>query len=237
MRKLILIVLATVLMAGNAFGLSVSVQYNTAISDDTIPLAYATTGATMGSMSVTAFFSGASGVTGAWSGDGGAGGLASIDGVHLSEAGDTFGGMWQLVNGSQSILTRLIIDAGSGNSVFDVISNPNHSPGSARGWGFTVASASGFAGITATYSGAVTVDGKFYGDLFRYLTLDFSGGFGSQSTLAFIADTDNVRDLAGTTNIHNPSNAPEIVPEPSTVVLLGCGFVAGLLMYRRKRME
>lgn len=239
MRKLILTALATVLMATNAFALSVNVLYDNSPSGNTGPLSgYATTGAMMDAMSVRAYYD--DGVGGeyyrdaTWNGIG-IGGAATHTEFSLSESGDTFGGSWTLTNLSSSSLTKLFIDAGAGNSVFDVISNPNLSPGSARGWGFTVALASPDLAITATYSGAVSVDNTYYGDIYRYLTLEFDGGFGSRSSLAFISDTDNVKDLLGVTNLQVLSNAPEVVPEPSTLLLLGGGLV-GLLVYRRKRM-
>jgi len=176
-------------------------------------------------------------------------GVTLKDGGTLSLDGDSFGNpvydtngnflhvdSWILNTVSDSI-GYIIIDALSGNAVFDVW-NPETvngtkiygTPGSDWGieFGYNLDNygvLSDVANITVTYSNLVGVGHDPVdpvdpvGDLYGQLKIEFgAGGFLPTNYLSFQADTDSV--------------AP--VPEPGTMLLLGLG-LAGLIGYNRKR--
>lgn len=145
----------------------------------------------------------------------------------LSLDGSTWSSNWVLDLTADANITSIFIDAGTGNTVFDVINGVVGSANSSDGKVFN----SVFNGvtdsdyITATYSGAVGINGDSpVGDLFRYLTIDFTNGFTNTDTFTFNTDTDNLL-IPGDINP---------VPEPSTILLFGIG-ITGLVGYNRKR--
>ena len=179
----------------------------------------------MTGMEVTATFGDGGSTTGFWATTGATAGAASAAGWNLSLDGDTFTADWNFTYTNRS-LTNLFIDAGAGDTVFDVINSPSLSPGSSIGREIELSVDSPWD-INATYSGQVAVGGTVYGDLYRYLSLDFTEYVGTTGNLvSFRADTDNlVFPLE-----------PNPVPEPTTMILFGTG-IAGLAAIRRRKTK
>lgn len=189
---------------------------------------FATTGAMMDGMSVTAFFAGGTQETAFWAATVGDDGEAAGTGWSLSESGDTFSSFdpWALANASGLAIEMLLIDAGVGDSVFDItFGGLFGTDGSALGITFA---SSDTRDVTATYIDEVALTGfAVVGDLWRFLKLDFGAGIASGSpSFNFSADTDNL-ELPG-------DITP--VPEPSTLALFGIG-LAGLAFVRRRRKK
>lgn len=197
---------------------------------------YATDGNMMNGMAVTVYFSNSYSETVYWNS-----GNAIGTGWSLSETGDTYGGVWTLSNNTTSgqNIQRFFIDAGIGNSMFDVnfdsgaIGAGNSSgfssyetPGSARGWSFALQSGSGLD-ILATYSGPVGIGSNApVGDLYRYLDVQLtnSGGLASGANMTYITDTDSAQ------------LANDVKPTPdaaSTLGLLGIALM-GLAGLKRR---
>lgn len=184
-------------------------------------------------MEVTAKFSGTSGLlseeTVTWTDSGAKGSTYNWD--LIVSSGDTFSADWSLTNNETSYaLVSLYIDAGLGNTVFDVIydENKEYSQNSENGW--SVSSGPDYVS-SATYRGAVTVDNTWYDeltdtnrtDLYNTLTLSIRDTFFKTgdvgAVLTFRADTDK---LVST------------VPEPATFFLFGLG-VLGVAGVSRKK--
>ena len=179
----------------------------------------------MDGMEVTAFFVGGGSETVLWADTSAGAGAASGTGWLLSESGDTYGGLWTLLNNTGGGIASIFIDAGAGDSVYDV-GTLNSTDGSASGWTFQVVAGGGGLDIEATYSDVVSLTGDApVGDLWRNLEIAFTnaGGLGTGHSLTYITDTDNL-EFAGDINP---------VPEPASVTLLVLG-LAGLAA-RRKR--
>lgn len=142
----------------------------------------------------------------------------------LAETGDTFEGIWTLT--SQTDLTSLTIDAGAGDTMFDLaVSSGFGTPNSYNGWAFQLINPGSYSGdIQVTYSGPVSLVGDYpYGDLYRYMNIEFSSPF--VGVLTFRADTDNASlgdDITPT------------VPVPGALVLAGIGSTLVRLLRRRQ---
>jgi hypothetical protein len=234
MSKCIFVLAALVVLLGmrTAEAVVTVVFDNGTINSTTALTGFSTYGDMMDGMVVTAFFANSTSETLAWADTGlGSGGVTSGADWSLSESGDTFNSNWTLANHSSQTMTRLLIDAGPGNSVFDTqaIGDVGGTAGSERGWNFEVTNAYS-SDITATYRDAVALTGDApVGDLFRFLDVEFQGnGFVRNSWLTFRADTDNIL-FAGDIN--------PVVPEPASLaiwsLLGGVGIAVG--QWRRRR--
>ena len=184
---------------------------------------FATTGAMMNGLSVTANFVGGFSQTLLWATTGANSGGVTGTGWGLSLDGDTFSANWNFVfaPGASLQLTSLVLD---GTNALTILDTTNPSPGtqdSASGADFAiVGDATLDAATTATYSSVVGVSPNGpVGDLFQVVSVSF-GPNGVRSDFAFRQDTDNDARLT--------------VPEPSTLALAGL-LLAGMGAVARRR--
>ncbi|HEX7436892.1 MAG TPA: PEP-CTERM sorting domain-containing protein [Caldimonas sp.] len=188
---------------------------------------FATTGADMTGLNVTATFSNGFSQSLAWGTTGaGAGGVFGT-GWALTLSGDSFGGNWLFdFKGIEAQLTRLVLDGSTGLTVLDRSLPSPGTDGSANGLDFSFAGGTcGSCAATATYGGLTSIGAAAaVGDLFQKVTVDFTGGTGPRTDWSFVQDTDNdSRFVPG-------------VPEPETYALLlgGLGFVSWVARRRRQ---
>ena len=180
---------------------------------------FATSGDMMDGMVVTV--NGSS--TGAWADTGVGAGAASGTGWTLAESGDTFSSNWTFMSNLGT--TGVRIDAGAGSTMFDVIVDPELTPGSARGGPFELVSAGSYAGdIAVVYSGPIRLTGDpFQGDLYRFMNISFSSPF--TGNLVFLTDTDNASIIGDIT---------PTIPAPGALVLAGLGSAVVSWLRRRR---
>jgi hypothetical protein len=192
---------------------------------------FTTYGDMMNGMTVTATFSDGSSQTAIWATTGANAGAASgTDPWSLALSGDTWSSAWTLTNSRTDFvgLVSLAIDAGYGDSVFDIDWSPYPgTEGSADGNTFDRTSSNNFD-VIATYSNLVALTGDApVGDLYRNLSLSFVSPAGAPvglfGSMTFKADTDNL--------LFSGDIVP--TPEPATLLLLGFG-LAGLATLRKK---
>lgn len=211
---------------------SLVVNTNTGTVNQTTAItSSATDGADMVGMLVTAHFADSTSASAVWANTGATSGEAAGAGFtfRLSETGDTFGGDWTLTNQSAQAITRVVIDAGLGNSVFDINATTTGTLGSAAGLPFTRVSGATGLDIVATYYDAVALTGFApAGDLFRFLEVGFSnaGAFAAGRMMVFETDTDNILFAGDIT----PVAAPLPAAAGAGIVLLG-----GIGAARRRR--
>ena len=197
---------------------------------------FGTTGAQMDGMRVTAYFSDGTSAAADWADTGvDSGGVSVGNRFSLNEAGTTFSNNFTLRNLSPTLsLTRVYIDAGPGDTVFDIDwptpgSVSEGTPGSANGQRFVVTSANAWD-IDATYIDRVSLGAAApVGDLWRYLDITFTnvGGFAPGSVITYVTDTDNLLFAGDLTPVPLPPAVLGGAP------LLGLALVWGSVNRRR----
>jgi hypothetical protein len=212
----------------------VTINFNPGTTQVTTGLTgFVTFGDNMDGMAVTAFFVGGGSQTASWADTGSGAGAATGTGWSLGEVGDTFDGtgLWTLTNVSASGIDRVFIDAGLGDAVFDSITDPSLTAGSARGWPFELDSFTGSGDIDVTYKDQVALTGDApLGDLWRLMTIDFldAAGLAPGQALGYHQDTDSFE-------IQGDIGPVVLVPEPATIALSVLGLIGwGVSALRRR---
>lgn len=192
---------AALMLASGALADSVSYAFNTGTTNFTTAISnFQTTGSMMDGMKLTAYFGDGSNEQATWGDDAVSGpdaGRAVGTNWQVRENGDTFGGAWEIQNRTGKSLTKLTIDAGVGDTVFDIdFGGMEGTTGSALGLDFDITDTGTGLNILATYSDRIALTGNNpVGDLWRFLQLEFlnNGGLASGSTLFWTQDTDNLK--------------------------------------------
>ena len=190
--------LGVMLIAGTASAATVSVNTdNSTVLTTTSLTQFATYGDDMDGMVVTAKFADGTTQQAAWGTTGANAGGAIGSLFSLTLTGDTYTANWHLTNlNDTSRLTQLTINAAPGNTVFDIISSPDTTPGSASGRAFVDRSAGVTGSISVLYSNPVALTGEDpLHDIYALLMADFlgldGGGLAFDTAYLFGADTDN----------------------------------------------
>lgn len=231
-RFLIAAAIGATLASADANSASINV-----VTDDTNVLTtsgltgFATDGDDMAGMVVTANFSNTASETLVWSVTGADSGGVNGSLFSLDLSGDSFSAGWNLLNKNPGVLlTDLTIDAGPGDTVFDIVAGGPSTVGSAQGAPFSEQSAPLSGDITATYSNPVQLTGETpVGDLYAMLMADFvdltDGGLLFDELFTFRADTDNLMI----------SGDLRAVPVPAAWPLLLTALVSLVLFVRRRQ--
>jgi hypothetical protein len=205
--------------------------------------AFQTLGTDMAGLRVTAHFADGASASAEWGDLGGGLSGAGTPLFRLTFPGDANTGSfdygWRLANTSGAGLTRLVLSGAPGNTVFDVDGEEERTPNSALGIPLAFRPAYDpdqalelpspyAAGSTVTYRNAVGVGGAApLLDVFEQVDLLFGTAFAAGGEIEFNMDTDSVGDGGALAPADPGDGVPgAVVPEPSTVVLLGAGVLA-----------
>ena len=224
--------LVTLALAASAF--ATPSQAQVVITETPLPVVvapgltgFATTGADMAGLSVTATFSNGSGGTVAWTTTGPASGGAFTANWSLTLSGDSFATPWNFsfLNPTASLqLTHLVLNGTSGLTIFDrTFGGAEGTPGSANGTDFAYSGGT-CAGCNTlvNYSGQTAIDAAApVGDLWQVVDITFNDGTGPRTNFSFVQDTDN--DIRA------------MVPEPETYALMLGGLGLLTLVAKRRR--
>jgi hypothetical protein len=186
---------------------------------------FVTSGAMMDGMSVTACFSVAGCQTVSWADRAApnSGGTVGSAGWDLSMVGDTFSDDWtfDITDDSLGQLLTILLDGRTGLTVFDrTFDGANGTDGSALGTDFFTA-LNGGTTIDVTYLNPIGINGAApVGDIFQQVFIDFGDTGPRIGDFTFVQDTDNDERI--------------LVPEPSTLALLGLAALALVRIPRRR---
>ncbi len=236
-QQILFCLLILIIAPGQVY--SLSIRYEDGIPQVTQGISTAQTyGNMMAGMIVTAYFNNGTVEEEIWKPTGNHSGGVFGTNWSLSENGHTINGLWSLSNNSNLSINRILIDAGMGNSVFDLdddlafgkdeIYGYPHAgtAGTGHGTTFLTKSVSNDLDLSVIYRDIVALDGVDpKGDIYRSLDIQFNntGGFSKGSSLVFSTDTDNLTTI----------------PEPATMILFGVGVlgVIGSRISRKKNNE
>ncbi len=205
---------------------------------------FSTVASQMAGMTVKGLFSNGATFEGVWANLGGTTWGVNINNwfrVTMEEGATTFTAPWTVRGQSEGFgLTSVQFNGAPGRTLFDTAlpdrTGPCESnsefgtPGSADGCAVKTLAGGTYAGsVRADFTNIFSLTGNApVGDMFEQLTVNFTSGGGLliNQTYVFRQDTDN-----------SPSNQPppqNVVPEPSTYLLMATGFL-GLAAIRRRR--
>jgi hypothetical protein len=154
-------------------------------------------------------------------------------GWSLVETGDTFSSPWTFANTGAIAITGFTFDGVPGNTTFDIVGDPELSPGSARGKSINSVTGPDGLSVAVLYTNRLHVGGVFYGDQYTAMTFTFGGGgLTTNNSLVYVTDTDNAAAAGPGGGIH------PAVPEPSTWAMMILGFAGvGFMAYRRRNQS
>jgi hypothetical protein len=207
---LVLLVFSIIMLSVPAQA-AITITYNAGTTYETTALTgFSTHGDDMVGMRVTAFYVGGGSDTAEWEATGTDAGEALGTDWVLSESGDTFSSTWSFT--SIYAISKLLIEAGPGNTVFDTqhYGDVTGTPGSERGWTFEYLGGMGPASdvnLDISYFNQVALTGDAaVGDLYLNLSIEFLDGFsGVANAFTFRQDTDNLLYSGDITPVAEPS--------------------------------